>query len=238
MNRIMARMLAAGCLAGAVLTVGCDTYGTPYRNLVDVCYPQRYNAVARREVVDNFAPQVQNGHVLDQTVWNYDFDKGTDHLNGMGIEKLKYLARRRPAPDPNLFLATASDVDFDADHPDKMVQARRDLDSKRVAAIQKYLAVQLDGRPMNFDVMVHDPFEVGYNAIYAAATAQRLNAGSTNGPLGVLSGGGVGPPQGPGAPGGNQTGVPVYGYAPGTAPGTGAAPGTGSSSGGSSSGSR
>ena len=221
MNGFIARTLAATCLAGAVVTVGCE----PYRNCVDTCYPQRYNAIARREVVDGFAPQVQNGHVLDQTVWNYDFDKGTDHLNPMGIEKLKYLARRRPAPDPNLFLATANDVDYDSDHPDKMVQARRDLDAKRVAAIQKYLAVQMDGRQMNFEVLVHDPFEVGYNAVYAGATAQRLQAGSTNGPLGTLSGGGIGPQS---QYGGNQTGYAGYPGVPGGYYGPGGVPaGTG-----------
>src|SRR5437879_6565216 len=108
MNGFIARTLAGLCLAGAVTAGGCfperNLTDTPYRNLVDVCYPQRYNVTARREVVDAFAPQVQNGHVLDQTIWNYDFDRGTDRLNQMGLEKLKYLTRRRPAPDPNLFL--------------------------------------------------------------------------------------------------------------------------------------
>ena len=88
------------------------------------------------------------------------FDKGTDRLNQMGIEKLRQLARRRPMPDPNLFLATANDVDFDSDKPDRLVQARRELDSRRVAAIQRYLTAYMDGRPMTFEVMVHDPFEV------------------------------------------------------------------------------
>ncbi|MFL5340019.1 MAG: hypothetical protein ACJ8F7_07700 [Gemmataceae bacterium] len=235
MNRVIARTLAAACLAAAVSAVGC----VPYRNWVDVCYPERYNNTARREVVDAFAPQVQNGHVLDQTIWNYDFDKGTDRLNSMGVEKLKYLARRRPQPDPNLFLATANDIDFDPDKPQAFAQARRDLDARRTAVVQKYLGAYMDGRPMNFEVMIHDPFEVGYNAIYAGSTAQRLNAASANGPLGTLSGGGVGTAQG--AIGGNQTGQfppgqygGQYGpYGPG-APGTGT---SGSSSGSSSSGS-
>src|SRR6266446_6374697 len=100
MNRRTAWMLAAG-LAGAA--AGC----VPYRNMVDPCWPQRYNYTARREVVEAFAPQVQNGHVLDQTIWNYHFDEGSDQLNGMGLAKLDYMVRRRPAPDPSIYLATA-----------------------------------------------------------------------------------------------------------------------------------
>src|SRR5262245_5759462 len=86
MKGFIARTLAAACLAG-VVAGGCF----PYRNLVDPCHHDRYSYVARREVMDAFAPQVQNGHVLDQTVFNYHFDKGTDKLNPMGIQKLHEL---------------------------------------------------------------------------------------------------------------------------------------------------
>ena len=34
------------------------------------CYPMRYNCMSRNEVNAAMAPQVQNGHVLDQTIWN------------------------------------------------------------------------------------------------------------------------------------------------------------------------
>jgi len=83
------------------------------------------------------------------------------------------------------------------------------------------LAVQMDGRQMNFEVLVHDPFEVGYNAVYAGATAQRLQAGSTNGPLGTLSGGGIGPQS---QYGGNQTGYAGYPGVPGGYYGPGGVP--------------
>ena len=76
-----------------------------YRDLVDPCYPERYNYQARQEVVASYTPQVQNGHVLDQTVWNYDFEAGTDRLTGGGLEHLAYLARRRPQPDPVVYPA-------------------------------------------------------------------------------------------------------------------------------------
>ena len=39
----------------------------------DHCYPQRYWASSQRAVNAAFAPQVLNGHVLDQTIWNHDF---------------------------------------------------------------------------------------------------------------------------------------------------------------------
>src|SRR5258707_15513453 len=105
MNKYMARMFAAVGLVASLLT-GCANY----RDWVEPCWPERYNTTARREVVEAFAPQVQNGHILDQTIWNYMFDAGTDELNGYGKYKLDYVVRRRPAPDANVFLQTAHDV--------------------------------------------------------------------------------------------------------------------------------
>src|SRR5512138_3735550 len=114
MNRHLARMLVAAGLMGAAVGGGCF----PYRNAVDPCWPERYNHTARKEVVDAFAPQVQNGHVLDQTIWNYMFDAGTDDLNGAGKYKLDYMIRRRPMPDPNVFLQTAHDIMYNPQEPD------------------------------------------------------------------------------------------------------------------------
>src|SRR5437867_1886311 len=85
-------VLCAG--SGLALAGGCW-----YRDIVDPCYPQRYEFVARQEVGAAFAPQVFNGHVLDQTIWNYQFEGGTDKLTPGGMEHLAYLARRRPFPD-------------------------------------------------------------------------------------------------------------------------------------------
>ena len=84
------------------------------KGLYDRCYPQRYNNLAQREVNLGMTGQVQNGHVLDQTVWNYHFEAGTDRLTEGGQIHLAYLARRRPVPDPCLFLQTAHDVVYDA----------------------------------------------------------------------------------------------------------------------------
>jgi hypothetical protein len=201
MNGFITRTLAVAFLAGAMAASGCGRFA--YRDYADVCYPDRYNATARREVVDAFAPQVQNGHILDQTVWNYDFDKGTDRLNGMGLAKLQYLTRRRPQPDPNIFLATASDVTYDPEHPEAMAETRRDLDTKRIASIQRYLQSQMAGRAINFEVMIHDPFEVGISAEAAAQIIRKNQVGAQ----GVLGFGAYGTGVGSG---GNQTGQLYY----------------------------
>ena len=107
------RTAAAGlCLsAGAVTLMGC----TQYRNHVDPCWPERYDSESRRVINNTFDAQAANGHVLDQTIWNWDFekdDKGgpTDKLTVGGQERLKYIVRRRPVPDGKLYLQTANDL--------------------------------------------------------------------------------------------------------------------------------
>ena len=171
MNGFIKATVAGLCLGtGFTTLVGCDHY----RQIVDPCWPERYNAEARLSVRDTFGAQAHNGHVLDQTVWNYQFEvdartgMGTDKLTVAGMEHLKYLARRQPVPDPNLFLQTAQDVAGAATMPlDKLAQTRSDLDNKRVAAIQKYMASLVCGRShaTAFDVAIIDPPEVGIAAI-------------------------------------------------------------------------
>src|SRR5213082_973967 len=117
---------AALFCSAAMGSVGC--YG--YRDLVDPCWPERYWYSSQQLEKAAMAPQVQNGHVLDQTVWNYHFEPGTATLNAGGIDTLARLARRRPAPDTVIFLQTAQDVVYDNAAPDKLVEARNDLDAK------------------------------------------------------------------------------------------------------------
>src|SRR5689334_16299372 len=102
MKGLIRKALIAACGVAATIGVGCLPY-----NCADPCYPQRYNVMARQEVNAAMAPQVQNGHVLDQTVWNYYFEPGTDKLTTGGLERLAYIARRRPCPDTVLYLQTA-----------------------------------------------------------------------------------------------------------------------------------
>src|SRR5262249_19171730 len=127
--------------------------------------PARYGFAARKEVCEARYQQVHNGHVLDQTVWNWQFEPGTDKLNAAGMDHLVYLLRRRPCPDQCVYLATAEDITYDPEHPEKFPEARSALDGKRVAAIQKYLDAQTAGRGLGFHVVVHDPTEPDISAI-------------------------------------------------------------------------
>src|SRR5262245_42843496 len=116
MNRFVRAAAAAAIAAGGAGSVGCVSEngargdGACYRRWVDPCYPERYNAVARQEVVAPFAAQVHNGHFLHQTMWTWYFEPGTDKLNSAGLAKLDSLARERPAPDPKIYLQTSRDL--------------------------------------------------------------------------------------------------------------------------------
>jgi uncharacterized membrane protein YgcG len=205
MKGLMNKTLLASLCAGVLGTVGgCDTL---LHNLYDPCYPQRYEHMSEQEANEVTAPQVQNGHVLDQTVWNYHFDSGTEKLTAGGLEHLAYLARRRPTPDTMIYLQAAQDIAYDPANPDKFAQARFDLDGKRIAAIQKFLNAQTSGRHLDFQVVVHDPAEVGIAGAPAAVSVQRMY-GSSQGTLtspaagGGASGGGGATSGGGGASGG------------------------------------
>ena len=47
----------------------CSMAGDAYDNIVDPCYPWRYAAMSRHEVNEAMAPQMMNGHILEQTVF-------------------------------------------------------------------------------------------------------------------------------------------------------------------------
>src|SRR5262245_30157500 len=186
----------AGALAGVV---GCHCY----RDLVDPCYPERYEYQARAEVNSAFAPQVSNGHVLDQTIWNYHFEAGTDRLTPGGVEHLAYLARRRPAADPIIYLQTAHDLSYNPEKPEDLTAKRADLDAKRAVAIKSYLTAQTaGGRPVDFQVMVHNPppdtglaavpVDNSVRLLYVSPRATLPGTGgvSTSGGAGVSGGGG------------------------------------------------
>ncbi len=62
MKGLISKGMAILCCAAASAGIGC----LPDKCL-DPCYPMRYNYMARQSVNAAMAPQVQNGHVLDQT---------------------------------------------------------------------------------------------------------------------------------------------------------------------------
>jgi hypothetical protein len=169
MNGFMARTVSTFCCAlCGMAAVGCYTWG----DLVDPCYPQRYEFAARQEVKQAFAAQVLNGHILDQTVWNYHFEPGTATLTPAGLEHLAYLARRRPCPDPNIYLQVAQDISYDSNKFAEFVESRNSLDTKRAQAIQDFLTAETSGRNLTFNVVRHDPPEDGMSAVPQAVSVR------------------------------------------------------------------
>src|SRR6516164_5481030 len=156
MKGLITKALAAACGTGLLALAGCCATDCSYDDIVDPCYPQRYEAMARREVNQATAPQMANGHVLDQTIWDEHFEAGTDKLTPGGLEHLKLLARRRPHADPVIFLQTAQDVVYDPAHPDAYVRGRAELNNRRAQAIQAFLAAYTAATPQEFRVVVHD----------------------------------------------------------------------------------
>ena len=145
----------------------------PMPNAVEPCFPERYNHAARQAVIAPFAQQVNNGHYLTQTVWNYHFEAGTDKLTPAGLKKLDSLARTRPAPDPKVYIQTARDLTAPVG---TLADLRTDLDAKRAAAVQKYLAAQpAIGAPIAYEVYVHDA------AVPSAETPASASQGGAGG---------------------------------------------------------
>jgi len=176
---------AAALLAGAG---GCQTY----KDLVDPCYPERYESMARQEVYAASAPQVANGHVLDQTIWNDYFEAGSDKLLPNGLEHLAYIARRRPKADGTVYLETAKDVAYDPGHPEKFSEARADLDAKRTVSIQRFLEAETAGRGVGFEVVVHNPGDPSISSIPASASVLKMYGGAQGVLLSAGGGGATG----------------------------------------------
>lgn len=192
MNGFIAKIAAAACLAAGLAGSGCCNY----HDLVDPCYPQRYNFAARTEVCAALTPQVKNGHVLEQTVWNWQFEPGTDKLNAAGLTHLIELARRRPVPDPIVYLATAQtpqDLTYDPARPEAFADARRDLDARRIMAVQKFLNAETADRGLAFQVAVHDPTEpdLPARAIATSISVWNSNFTATYSGGGAAGGGGA-----------------------------------------------
>jgi uncharacterized membrane protein YgcG len=201
MKGIIQKASVASALVASALASGC--HQSKYHDLVDPSWPQRYNAVSRQEVVSAMGTQIQNGHILNQTVWNYAFDAGKETLTPLGTELLDQFVRTRPQPDARIFLATARDIQYDGVSAEKYAEARRELDSKRAEAIQRYLAAQTAGRPMSFEVLIHDPAPLGI----AGAEATNIITQNRGGSQGRLVPGGPGGGAGGGGGGGGGGGA-------------------------------
>ena len=160
MNGFIRNAAASLCVgAGALTLMGC----TQYRAHVDPCWPERYDNESRQNIRSTFDAQAANGHTLDQTLWNWDFERDekgnpTDKLSIGGQERLKYLIRRRPVPDGRLYMQTANDLPS-ATTIEQFAEKRQELDTKRIASVQRHLSALMAGRsmPVAWDIAVHDP---------------------------------------------------------------------------------
>ncbi|HZZ77853.1 MAG TPA: hypothetical protein VFE62_05010 [Gemmataceae bacterium] len=146
--------------AGLLAVIGCDCY----RSIVDPCWPERYNSIARKSVRDMANAQADKGHILEQTVWNWHWEAdpktgaASDRLNPAGMAVLQRISRTLPCPDFQLYLQNAQDIPYvEGVPPEKLVRSRNELNDRRAAAIQRFMATQaaLHGGG-NFQVAVHD----------------------------------------------------------------------------------
>jgi hypothetical protein len=243
MTRTIRRTAAAALAAGGLWSGGCAHTGgcadggcgaggadgdrpglqARYAGYVDPCWPDRYSAQARANVLSYFAQHATNGAVVDQTLFEWYFEPGTDTLLPSGRAKLDYLSRRRPAPDKTVYLQTARDLAYDATKPEALAGGRADLDAKRAAAVQKYLAATTASRGLNFEVQVVDLPDVTQSAVGPAAAVRGLNGqyvGGLAGGTGGLTVSGVSA----GAVGGGLGGAPTAPGGGATQPGAGNAP--------------
>src|ERR1051326_2088184 len=188
----MSRKLAKALLAAAALSCGAVGCGM-YRDTVDVSYPERYEYESRAAVTSALRTQADNGHVLDQTVWNFCFDPGTDHLTPAGIRQLQYLGRRRPAPDSVVFLQQANDIPMDPTKPEAMVETRKKLDEARTKAVERFLLAETG---LEFEIVTPHTPAVPYLSGQEAGTIYtditRSARGTMAGTTGTSSSGGAG----------------------------------------------
>ena len=185
----------AMALLSLVSATGC--YGT-FHEVVDPCYPERYNCKAREEVSDLRAAQVQQGLIYEQTLFVHHFNPASETLHPGGIALLQRLANRRPAPEAVIYLQTAqNNYDLDYKKPEEYASKRKELDDKRKLEIEKFLKME---RPdVNFTVVVSNPAKVGIsgaegraavNDIRSSAKGSFMIPGFSGGGGGGGSGGG------------------------------------------------
>ena len=152
MKGFIKQAAALTCFGACLFTLlGC----AHYRELVDPCWPQRYNSMAEKSVREMSMAQTAEGHQRDQTIWDHHFDVGTDRLTKEGRDHLLYLANRQPIPDFQLWLQFPHDVTKDRDA----------LIAKRKDAIRSFLTTQtMAANGGAYQIAVHDHAVTTYSS--------------------------------------------------------------------------
>ena len=153
MKRFMKHFAAASCFGAALLTVmGCEHY----RGCGDSCWTKPDNSTVYGRVRERQNAQTDQGHKLEQVVWNSYFAKdertneSTSTLNEPGREFLRHVARCQPFPDPQIWLQYPTDV-TDTNKRDQIIAERR-------IAIRKFLTTQTPlGGGEKYQIAVLDP---------------------------------------------------------------------------------
>jgi hypothetical protein len=190
----LATALASGC-AGSRPSVQ-----ERYTEYSDPCWPERYNASARKAVLDTHGAQIANGYDVDTTLMNYHFESGSEELNQAGRAKLDYLLRRRPTVDGKLNLQTARDLAYDEKAPAALPAKRSDLDAKRINSIQQYVSASTSGRNVGVDVTIKDPADMQMDAMGPANSVRGLSMLFSSTITGAAGAGAVAGAGGAGAP--------------------------------------
>lgn len=159
------------CFGAALFTLlGCYHY----RQVVDPCWPARYNSEARNSIVAMDVAQSDQGHKLDQTIWNHHFEAGTDVLSASGKDHLRYIARRQPYPDHQIWLQFPHDV---AKNRDVMIAKRKD-------AIRVFLSTQtMEGAGGAYQIGIHDHAVPTYPSEWTANALKKMGDDISKGGL-------------------------------------------------------
>ncbi|MBI2803914.1 MAG: hypothetical protein HYX68_02910 [Planctomycetes bacterium] len=178
MNGFIKQTTAVICFgAGVLALIGC----THYREHVDPCWPERYNKAAQYSVKDMHNAQAFKGHILNQTVWEDDFDG--NKLKKSGMAKLHYIANREPTPAVmKLWLQNSDLSQIDPKKREKLegdpAEYKKEQDrvnAARLKAIMVYLETQRAGTQRTlYEIDIHNYEQPTYRADWTDKALQNL----------------------------------------------------------------
>jgi hypothetical protein len=189
MKGFIKQTAATLCFSASLLTVlGCYHY----RDIVDPCWPERYNSIAAHSVREIHNAQSDKGHLLDQTIWSDDFDGAK--LKPSAIARLERIAHLEPVPLLLKVYLQDAKLPYDAKKaPEEQIDAREILNQARARAIQAYLATQRSElRPTAYEVLVHDYVQPTYRSAWTQRALENFEKNLKSGtpqPFTVPSGG-------------------------------------------------